>query len=329
MLDVVNNFKTQLKLRKLQYSNNFSIDKIENLTKIYVETLDNASLKLLQEFINARKEYLIEKKEIDCSDKFYCTTINYFSIINNVYQKFFLVPSKKKKDIIKIYDTQISKFIRKNYYLRTVEQFVKIKQGYDDINLEVIYNWARTKLGKLWWHQFWEGSLFQDIVMELINLVIDKLDISDWENRYKQISSYLEYYLRYAALKVTRLEKPIDIPLEVISDEFSNKEEKSKWFKRIYNDKEGFYNIQRVEVDETLYDENYIDTSNLEIEAIINIIRWTFQWKKSYFADIFVMYYLEGYTLKEIWAKYGFSAELIRQKLVIINSHLEKILKKI
>jgi len=289
----------------------------------YMELLKQDKFEILKKYINKRKEKMqIKKEKIDCT-KYYCNFANYYELISVIYGKYKKTNNKQKfiENIWEFVDKKLIRYIHINNQYLVVEQFYKIFNNKQDIDFTILERWARSILKRMWWGN--NNNYLYDYIWQTIIELKDKIKLDNWQDDYKSIFSYIYSYFRLAVSKVMKLDKVVDIPIDVLSCQYSNineenesKVEKSKRnrLKTIYNKQTNSFNISSLDRIDSFIDLtwNWIDTISFITDFYIDFLNEHYKEQQYWF--ILEKYYLEGLWLKEIWKILWVSAERVRQK---------------
>lgn len=329
--DVSGNFKKQLdNLKhnknhcKIDY-NDIDNNLIINYIIKYIELLEQDKFDILKKYIDERKIKLQEQKEqIECK-KHYCSFWNYYELIQVVYRKYNSTRNKQKfiQNLWNFIDKKLIKYIHINNQYLLVEQFYKIYSNQIDIDYDILENRANSILSRMWWK--WNNKYIFDYIWQTIVELKDKINLEDWQNNYKSIYSYIYSYFKLSIAKVSKLNKIVDIPIDVLSCQYSNKEYndknntesykyKEKRFNNIFNRQTNSFNISSLDKIDSFMDLtwNAIDSVWIETKYYIDFLEQCYKEQKYWF--ILQKYYIEWYWLKEIWDMMWISAERVRQK---------------
>ena len=344
--DITTNFKKQvedLKYKKWSICiinedwKELTNDTIINYIIDYIELWEQEKFEVVKNYINKRKEKMQEDKEkIDCK-KYYCSFWNYYELLLVIYNKYKLSKNKTKfkNNLWNFIDKQLIKYIHINNQYLVVEQFYKIYNNQKDIDYSILENWANSILSKMWWA--WNNKYLYDYIWQTIVELKYKIHLENWQNNYKSIFSYIYSYFKLSIAKVMRLDKVVDIPLDVLSCQYSNnqntdtKVEKSKQkrLKSIYNKQTNSFNISSLDKTDCFIDYwAWINTTEMEAKYYVDFFNKHYKEQKYWI--ILEKYYIEWLWLKQIWKILWISAERVRQKknkAINILKNLEKKIK--
>jgi len=83
--------------------------------------------------------------------------------------------------------------------------------------MEILENWVIKYLNsKGWYNRDYIEIKAREILSQTIMEVINKLNLENWEIKYKSVYSYIMSYLKIATVKILRNENPIDIPYDIL-----------------------------------------------------------------------------------------------------------------
>jgi len=145
--------------------------------------------------------------------------IHYKSIISSVYEEY--QKAIYKNTFRKRFDKKLKKIInntlKKTFKYNVVFEFVKIALWRKDVNMEILENWVIKYLNsKGWYNRDYIEIKAREILSQTIMEVINKLNLENWEIKYKSVYSYIMSYLKIATVKILRNENPIDIPYDIL-----------------------------------------------------------------------------------------------------------------
>ena len=258
--------------------------------------------------------------------------IHYKSIISSVYEEY--QKAIYKNTFRKRFDKKLKKIInntlKKTFKYNVVFEFVKIALWRKDVNMEILENWVIKYLNsKGWYNRDYIEIKAREILSQTIMEVINKLNLENWEIKYKSVYSYIMSYLKIATVKILRNENPIDIPYDilwirntsrVVSDNYDDqltkvqKQRKNRIRKIIDKD-------NNMKID-SIYNQWYVNKIKSEDLDYKDNLEWTYYMKylkektnNPLAVQITTMVIKENYSLTECSKKFNISVNEVKKIL--------------